>query len=370
MPLTDEEKAGLTEEEIAAMEEEGEEDPDELKKAEELASEEAAAKAKAEAEAKDKEKTEAEEAEAKQKAEEDAKAKEEAEAEAEKKAAAEKAAETKTDAEKEAAAKAEADAKAKEEEEAKAAEAEADKKAEPKPFTPKFTEVDLTELDKLKTALDEAKKKFDDGEIDYAKLDEIKDAYNEMKWKADFAVESNKNMQEGRWEWEQERFLDDNKDYRDNKTLNAAFVATVNAVIVTDEGKKMSDREVLVKAQEQIEADLLGIKKPEEEEEDEFAYLDKLEGEALQKAIDKLSPEQSQRYKASSETEKKRKAIEAAKKAKGDRSKISADIGGLPAAEENEDVSEFAYLDKLEGEAYQAAIDKLSPEQLRKYEDS
>ena len=366
--LTDEEKAGLTKEEIAAMEEEGERDPDELKTAEELAAEEADAKAKAEAEAKEKAEA-AEEAKAKEEAAAEAKA------EAEKKAAAEKAAETKTDAEKEAAAKAEADAKAKEEEEAKAAEAEAaeaeaDKKAEPKPFTPKFTEVDLTELDKLKTALDEAKKKFDDGEIDYAKLDEIKDAYNEMKWKADFAVESNKNMQEGRWEWEQERFLDDNKDYRDNKTLNAAFVATVNAVIVTDEGKKMSDREVLVKAKEQIEADLLGIKKPEEEEEDEFAYLDKLEGEALQKAIDKLSPEQSQRYKASSETEKKRKAIEAAKKAKGDRSKISADIGGLPAAEENEDVSEFAYLDKLEGEAYQAAIDKLSPEQLRKYEDS
>jgi fused signal recognition particle receptor len=306
--LTDEEKESLSPEEIAAMEggEGGE-----MKTAEELADEEATAKAKADADA-----------EAKEKAEEEAKAETEAETEAEKKAAAEEGDETKTDAGKEA----DAEAEAKEEVEAEAGS---------KPFTPKFTEVDLAELDKLKTALDEAKKKFDDGEIDYAKLDEVKDAFNEMKWKADFAVESNQNMQEGRWQWEQERFLDDNWQYRDNRTLNAAFVATVNSIITTDEGKKLSDKEVLAKAKKQVEADLEII------------------GEGSKKTEDE-----------------KQKAIDAAKKANADRSKIAADIGGLPAAEENEDVGEFAYLDKLEGEAYQAAVDKLTPEQLRKYEDS
>ena len=321
--LTDEEKESLSPEEIAAMEEEGEEERDELKTAEELASEEAADKAKTETEA-----------EVKEKAEEDAKAVVEAEAkaESEKKAATEKD-ETKTDAEKEAAAKVEVEVE--EEEEAKAKE-EADKKAGAKPFVPKFAGVDQEKLDSLKTAMDEAKKKFDDGDIDYTKFDQTKDAYNEAKWKADFAQESNQNMQQGRWQWEQERFLDDNKQYRDNRTLNAAFAATVNSIIATDEGKKLSDKEVLVKAKEQVEADL-GIT-----------------GEGSKQTDD----------------DEKQKAIAAAKKANADRSKIAADIGGLPAAEENEDVGEFAYLDKLEGEKFQAAIDKLTPEQLRKYEDS
>jgi len=208
---------------------------------------------------------------------------------------------------------------------------------EPRPFTPKFTEIDQAELDDLKTALDDARKKFDDGEIDYAVLDEIKDKYNEARWKADFAQESNQNMIEQRWKWEQERFLDDNTQYRDNRTLNAAFVGVVNNIIVTEEGKRLTDREVLIKAKEQVEADLgIGAKDDPPEKTDE----------------------------------EKRKAIKAAKKAKGDRSKIPPDIGGLPVSEENEDADEFAYLDKLEGEAYQAAIDKLTPEQLRRYEDS
>lgn len=207
--------------------------------------------------------------------------------------------------------------------------------SEHRPFTPKFTGVDQAELDGLKGALDEAKKKFDDGDIDYTVFDQAKDAYNEAKWKADFAQESNQNMQEGRWQWEQERFLDDNKQYRDNQTLNAAFVATVNSIIVTNEGKKLSDKDVLVRAKKQVEADL-GIAGVAEK---------KIGGE-------------------------KQKAIDAAKKTNADRSKIPADIGGLPAAEENEDVGEFAYLDKLEGEKFQAAVDKLTPEQLRKYEDS
>jgi hypothetical protein len=212
-------------------------------------------------------------------------------------------------------------------------EQETDATPEQKPFVPKFTETDQARIDDLKAKLDEAKKKFEDGEIEYSALDEVKDEYNEAKWKAEFAAQSNKDMGEARWSWEQERFLDENSRYRDNATLNAAFVATVNKLISTPEGAKMSDRAVLMEAKKQVETDLGMVAAPKTDAE-------------------------------------KKRAIEAAKKANANRSNIPPDIGGLPAAEENDEPGEFAHLDKLEGEAYQKAIDKLTPEQLARYEDS
>ena len=208
---------------------------------------------------------------------------------------------------------------------------------EQKPFVPTLPEVDPEELKSLKEALDEAQKKFTDGDIDYAELDKIKDAYNEVKWTADFAAKSNKGVRETLWQWEQDRFLEDNTRFQKNTTLNAAFVAVVNVIINTEEGAKLTDRQVLAKAKVQVETDL-GM----------------LRG----------TPD-----KGLTEAEKKQQAIKNVKKNQGDRSNLSADVGSLPSADENVDADPFGYLDKLEGEKYQEAIDKLTPAQLQKYED-
>ena len=124
----------------------------------------------------------------------------------------------------------------------------------------------------------------------------------------DFAQESNKNMRDERWIGEQERFLTENSEYRDNRTLNATFVAAVNSLLTSDEGAKMSDRELLLAAQEQVDADLRGLETDSSaasssvaednttHHADEFAHLDKLEGAAYQKAIDSLSSDQLARY--------------------------------------------------------------------------
>lgn len=178
--------------------------------------------------------------------------------------------------------------------------------SEAEPFVPKFSGVDPVRLDELKTALDEAKEQFGEGELEYTAFDEIKDEYNEAKWKSDFAQQSNQDMSEARWVGEQERFLDENKQYRDNPTLNAAFVATVNNLIASEEGAKMSDRAVLLAAHQQMEADLQGLDSGGEasfvagdnatHHAGEFAHLDKLEGADYQKAIDSLSPDQLARY--------------------------------------------------------------------------
>lgn len=210
---------------------------------------------------------------------------------------------------------------------------------EQKPFVSTFPEIDAAKLEGLKAKLDEAQKQFSDGDIDYAELDTAKDAYNELKWKAEFTETSNLNTRETLWKWEQDRFFDDNAKFRDNTTLNVALVAVVNGIIATEDGAKLTDRQVLSRAKEQVETDLGLIVKDSKD-------------------------------KAKTEEKKKQAALAGAKKANADTSNLAADIGGVPSAEENIDMSPFAYLDKLEGEKYQAAIDKLSPEQLRQYEDS
>ena len=212
---------------------------------------------------------------------------------------------------------------------------------EQKPFVSTLPEIDAAKLDQLKSDLDDAKKKFADGDIDYSELDVIKDAYNELKWKSEFTATSNLNTRETLWKWEQDRFLDDNDKFRDNTTLNAAFISVVNCIIATEDGAKLTDRQVLAKAKEQVETDL-----------------------GLAPSDSASSAEKPKAAEA-----KKQAAIAAAKKSNADRSNLAADIGGLPSAEENVDTDPFAYLDKLEGEKFQAAINKLSPAQLRKFED-
>lgn len=204
-------------------------------------------------------------------------------------------------------------------------------------FAPQFKSADEEHLAKLKSDLDAAKKQFDDGDVDFAKFSEAKDLYNAAKWKADFVKEANVNMADERWRWEQERFLDDNQIFRDNATLNAAFVSSVNHLIASKEGESLGDREILIKAKGLVEADLL--------------VLTASVGNKTQK------------------DSAKEKVIAAAKKGKGDRSKIPADIKDAPSAEENNEVAEFAFLDKLSGEKYQEAIDKMTPTQLEKYEN-
>jgi len=212
----------------------------------------------------------------------------------------------KVEVEAEAAAKEKADAEAKEEAEA-AATAEAEKKTEPPPFVPQIQVVSDEELADLKQKYEIAQDEYDDGDIEYSELDKVKDPYNQAKWEKDYSEKSNASMHEARWTWEQKRFLDDNADFRNVSALNAAFVAAVNKLISTDDGKTMSDRQVLEAAKESVEKDLgattRGRSMDTADISDEavsgksadFSYLDKLEGAAYQAAIDKLTPEQLER---------------------------------------------------------------------------
>jgi hypothetical protein len=205
--------------------------------------------------------------------------------------------------------------------------------------------IDADEFKKLEDAFEDAKKKFDDGDIDYAELDVAKDAFNEARWKKDFAEESNTSMRENRWQWEQDSFLnaEENNQYRDNETLSAAFIATVNKLIATDDGKAMTDRQVLEAAKDKVEKDLGGVRTKA--------------GGGEETAAEKTA-------------RLKQEAVDKAKKKAGDKTKIQLDLTDVPAAEENVDTGEFDLVDNLEGEALQAAVDRMTPAQLERYENA
>ena len=151
-------------------------------------------------------------------------------------------------------------------------------------------------------------------------------------------------MVDERWKWEQDRFLDDNRTFRDNATLNAAFVSAVNKIISAKEAEKLSDRDVLIQAKGQVEADVKTL-------------------------LSALAPASDDKDDKAAKDDKKDKAVKDAKKASGDRTQIPPDIKDVPAAAENTDGNEFAHLDKLDGEKYQTAINRLTPEQLDRYEN-
>lgn len=304
MPLTDVEKESLSPEEIAAIEDDddaasepSEQTSDDPSKADSSAQEEEA-EAKAAAEA----------AEIKAKSEADA------------------AAAAKAQADAAAAAKAKADAEA-----ASAQKPDTDTIIPPPVAV--FKPVDQAKLEAAKTTYEDARKKFDEGEIDYEKFDEAKTAYNELKWKDDLAKEYSASSQESLWKWEQQRFYEENPTFKSNGTINRAYTATVNHLMGTEEGQRMTDRQLLVEAKKIVDADL-GLVKPPDASDPEKARAD---------------------------------AVTKAKAQAGDRTAIKPDLGDLPAAGDEADRDEFDWLDKLDGAKFQAAIDKLTPEQLERY---
>jgi len=240
-----------------------------------------------------------------------------------------KAAEDSTDAE-----KAAADAKAKDD--AAATEEPADDKV----FTPSFRAAQVEDYDAKLDALTES---FEKGDITLTQYNRDMSSLVTAKTKADIAEESNRQSAEQRWDWEIDRFMDDAKeqkelgniDYRTNKILQASLDAAVKDLASKEENANRTGRWYLMEAHKQVmgqfgrsvtgessaedkaaeaaaakaagrRPDLKAVPKtlgglpaasPSETGTDnEFSSLDKLDGLALERAIAKMTPEQADRY--------------------------------------------------------------------------
>jgi len=214
------------------------------------------------------------------------------------------------------------------------------------PIVPTLPGVDPSELQQAEDAYKEARKKFEDGEIDYVEYEEVKDRYNRLKWKAEDSQELNTAVRETLWQQEQKRFYDDNPMFIENPVVNRAFVAEVNRLLAeinqavesgdtSNEMVTWDDRTLLNKAKENLEPGLRELIGDRKERRDKH--------------------------------ETRREA--AREKTKRDLANNPKDLAGIPEADDNNDDDEFAWLDKLEGEAFEKALEKLTPAQLERYED-
>lgn len=209
-------------------------------------------------------------------------------------------------------------------------------------FSPEFRAAVPEGLDDRLTALDVEKAglvtKFQDGEIDMAgfmsessRLDNERMQLVVARENAKFAENQNKSQREQRWDWEQERFFGVEKNattYKD-PVMVAALDSQVK-ILANDAANNrrpaswfLEEADRLVRARFNVAGEQKpntpktpntpGNRQPDlsvvpktlsnlpaadlsETDGGEFAYLEKLDGIALEAALRKLSPEQEQRY--------------------------------------------------------------------------
>lgn len=180
-------------------------------------------------------------------------------------------------------------------------------------------------LDKLNADLVALKKQFDEGEVSIDEYIDAKSALDRQIVKAELKAELAQESANKSWEQSQKEFLGQNAYLRDNEVLFDAFAMQVNKLLADPKSASMSDADLLKAAQAKVDA-AIG-RKPDSEP-----------------------------------TVKDESAIRKAKKEAADVSKAPKTLQGIPAAAPADDVegNPFAYLDRLNGEEFEAAIAKLS----------
>ena len=211
------------------------------------------------------------------------------------------------------------------EEESEPEAAEADEPApvaEPQPVADPAPSV----LDKLNADLVALKKQFDDGEVSIDEYIDAKSALDRQIVKAELKAELAQESANKSWEQSQKEFLGQNAYLRDNEVLFDAFAMQVNKLLADPKSASMSDADLLKAAQAKVDA-------------------------AIGRKPDSEPPVKTDES-----------AIRKAKKEAADVSKAPKTLQGIPAAAPADDVdgNPFAYLDRLNGEEFEAAIAKLS----------
>lgn len=218
------------------------------------------------------------------------------------------------------------------------------------PFMPV---ADVTEIDsaikEVRAQRAELKKKFNDGELEIEhdeyerQLDEFDDRLVDLRSernKAQIFVEMNEGLKRQAWKMEVRNFIKEVKkeegiDYLADEKLQAEldkmvrllakdddaegkpghwFLEEAHAIVkarnglVKKEEKKVPEKTAVEKAIDDRKKKLASTKVPQtlahvpsagdhnEEEGGEFAYLNKLSGMALERALAKLTPEQQEKY--------------------------------------------------------------------------
>lgn len=213
------------------------------------------------------------------------------------------------------------------------------------PLAETLTEEDLQEID---TALKDLKTQFDDGDIDYEQYTDERLKYEKILWHHEQAEISNVNAVEQRWQWERDWYLQSNQELNQNQVIYGAFAAQVNALLADDEWGIAPGFDILTEAHRRVASEIASLEGPQ--------------AGNVSNGRPKVGDKQSAQQKAD-DALAKAKAAEAGKRPPHTLAKV-------PAAEQNVDTSKWAHIDSLDGDAYQKAIDRLSPAELAEYEES
>lgn len=203
--------------------------------------------------------------------------------------------------------------------------------------------VEQAEINKLNEEVEGLRKQFDDGEIEYDVLAQRQREVDKVILKNEMAQEINAQSIQGTWQWQQEMFFANNPNFIENLVVNLAFTGVVNQLIHSGDANGLTDVQLLNKAKEIVEEGI-GGKKEQISENDEVSESKKDE-----------------------EVKAKAGAIKTAKAGLTDKEKIPTTLKDIPAAEAQGNDDKWAYLDKLDGAVYQAAIDKLSVAEMEQY---
>lgn len=195
------------------------------------------------------------------------------------------------------------------------------------------------QVQEAKDSLAASKKRFQDGETDYDTYFDERLGIERQLWANDIALQLSADGVESQWQWEQNTFLTDEKNgwINDDNVVYAAFSATVNRIMSTEEGATMPGPALLDQAREEVAA--------------------------------RFSPTHANDQATADEKAKAAAALKGAKKAQANKD-IPTTLAAIPPADEQEGDGEFGYIDKLEGDAFERAVEGLSEAQLTRYENS
>ena len=196
------------------------------------------------------------------------------------------------------------------------------------PFVPIFKSD--AKIDEINTQLADLDKKLTEGELDIVEYNNKRDALIEARTEARMTAKFNAQSAEQLWQHEQRIFFEENAPYRSDPVLNGALANVFRQLEGQEENRAKSGLQLLNEAKAEVEKRLsaFGGKGAEtgkegadkstrsaldkaeipktlgsipaadasETGQDEFAYLDKLEGIEYEKALSKLTKDQEQRY--------------------------------------------------------------------------
>lgn len=193
------------------------------------------------------------------------------------------------------------------------------------------------QLDAAYTELsDKLAGQYEDGELSFTeyrkesreldhKFAAEKSILDTAKLKADIAQEQAQQITEQRWQWEQDTFFRDNKEFQSDPVLYGALDATLRAAYQDQANNGKSGLQLLRESADKVRSRFDGAKRS-------------------------TSPDDQKKISASKS-----------------RPEFPVTLANIPAADSNVESAEFDYMDNLSGMAYEAAIAKMSDDQRARF---